>query len=430
MSELRGQVDKSETPAEGEPARSESAEFGRLEALAELRSGDRKAYDPSEQVGPGRVERPQPEVVQPIRPELAALSGRVADQAARRFGGKDDVAGNPAGGAPDAGAPGKDGPREVREVREPPLTQRYFQALPEATYERYLVRDQDKPIPAFDGEPTRKDVAQGRIGDCGVLATFGAVAGHRPGDIERAIKQVGEGEYEVTVHEIKPASHLDPVARPTGNTRTIRLSDELPVREDHPARDLVGAKAEVVAWPALLEKAIAAQDQTWDASQKARWDHTWRTDRKGDIDAQRAKQNIDPTPDDGPTGYDRLQAGSTPRDRADLLATLTGQEAEVRKLPSDNHTLLTELRTKLEEGKPILVNTRSPLEHEPAPFSPSVFAFRHVYEVTSVDGDKIRLRNPWGEGHDPPAMEARTFLELVQRYNPDGTRNGSYTTLR
>lgn len=419
VSELRGQVEKADSPAEGLAARSEVAEFGRLEALAELRD-----YDPSKQ---DRAERPLPEVG--TRPGLVGLTGRVAEQAAQRFGDKDELAGNPAGGAPDANVQGKDGPDEVREVGEPPLTRRYFHALPEATYERYLVRDQDKPIPVFDGEPTRKDVAQGRIGDCGVLATFGAVAGHRPDDIRRAIKQVGEGEYEVTVHEIRPATHLDPVARPTGGTRTIRLSDELPVRQDHPARDLVGANAEAVAWPALLEKAIAAQDQTWDASQRARWDHAWRTDRKSDIDAQRAKRNLDPTPDDGPTGYDRLQAGSTPRDRADLLATLTGQEAEVRKLPGDDHTLINEFRTKLQEGKPILVNTRP--ERVTGELTPQrELAFKHVYEVVSVSDDKIHLRNPWGERFTPNPLELPVFLEYFRRYYSDGSRGGFYSTLR
>jgi hypothetical protein len=65
----------------------------------------------------------------------------------------------------------------------------------------------------FDGPPARQQVAQGSVGDCGIVATLGAVAGHRPpGAIQDAIKQVGDGEYEISLQEITEATPADPVA--------------------------------------------------------------------------------------------------------------------------------------------------------------------------------------------------------------------------
>ena len=94
------------------------------------------------------------------------------------------------------------------------------------------------PVPVFDGPPTRDQAVQGDVGDCGIVAALGSVAEHRPEAIKDAIKPAGDGEYEITLHEITEATPADPVARPTGDVKTYRVNDVLPVNTDEPSRPL------------------------------------------------------------------------------------------------------------------------------------------------------------------------------------------------
>ena len=74
----------------------------------------------------------------------------------------------------------------------------------------------------------------------------------------------------------------------------------------------------------------------------------------------------------------------------------------------------------------MLVGTRGRLAAEQLP--DGVFA-GHAYEVTKVENGQIYMRNPWGRLHPEP-MDTKTFWEYYRRYNPDGTRDGHYTTLK
>ncbi|HEY6738808.1 MAG TPA: hypothetical protein VI076_08145, partial [Actinopolymorphaceae bacterium] len=330
----------------------------------------------------------------------------------------------------EVGDQGGDAPREIHEVQPPRISQDYYTDMPPSTYERYFVRDQNRPIPLFDGPPAREQVAQGYVGDCGVLATVGAVAGPRPDDIRNAIKDVGDGKFEVTLHDVTPATRQDPVARPTGETTTYVVSDDIPVAPGLPGRPPAGVQASTCGWPALLEKTVAAQDQTWEPKQKSDWDNAWTNVHKYFVDNERFGKGLPPSPQDAPTGYDRIDIGSTAYQRADLLAELTGEEAEVRDIPDEQQgeqALLDEFRDRLDAGKPVLVGTRGMLSgSELMPYG--VYA-GHAYEVTKIDGDKIHLRNPWGRRHPAP-MEATTFWEYFRWYNQDGSRSGQYTTLK
>ena len=49
--------------------------------------------------------------------------------------------------------------------------------------------------------------------------------------------------------------------------------------------------------------------------------------------------------------------------------------------------------------------------------------------MTKVENDKIYMRNPWGR-LNPEPMDTKTFWEYYRNYNPDGTRDGHYTTLK
>jgi hypothetical protein len=309
------------------------------------------------------------------------------------------------------------------EVKAPQMVCDYYPNIPRTVQDRYLARDQSNPVPTFDGSPTRDQVVQGAVGDCGIVAAIGSVAEHRPDAIKDAIRQVGDGEYEITLHEITEATPADPVARPTEGVKTYRVSDELPVAIDLPTRPLAGIKAESCGWPALMEKVIAAEDQTWDAAEKAEWDQEWIAQHKPVVDQARANvkpRPLGPSPDEAPMGYNRLDIGSTAYKQAGVLAKLTGEDAEVRRVPNERHgesALLDNLRGQLDAGKPVLVGTRARRANE---WLPSGVAGGHAYEVAKIEDNKIYMRNPWGVGHPDP-MSAKIFREYYRPY---------YVTLR
>jgi hypothetical protein len=318
---------------------------------------------------------------------------------------------------------------QPHEVKPPQIVRDYYTNIPPTAQDRYLVRDQSNPVPVFDGSPTRDQVVQNNVGDCGIVAAIGSVAEHRPDAIKNAVKQAGDGEYEITLHEITEATPADPVARPTGDVKTYRVNDELPVNTDDPTRPPAGIQAESCGWPALMEKVIAAEDQTWETAKKADWDQAW-TRHKPAVDQDRANVGLRPSPNDAPTGYNRLDIGSTPYQQADLLAKLTGEDAEVRRIPGEEmgeQALLDGFRDQLGAGKPVLVGTRG-LHITNEQFPEGIYA-GHAYEVTKVEKDKIYTRNPWGYDHPDP-MNTKTFWEYYRRYNHDGTRDGHYTTLK
>lgn len=417
MSELRGQPDSPDPGQSADRPRPEPAEFKHLESLAELRTGERKSYDPSDHAPPSRGDPPT-ETRTFERPGLIAMGNRIKQAITDRFG-----TGSDAEKLAEADDP--------REVQRPSYTDNYYTDMPRAAYDRYLARDQDNQIPLFDGGPSRDDVRQGKVGDCGIIATLGAVAGHRPEAIRNAIKQIGDGSYEVTLHKVDPASGLMQGARPTGETTTIRLNDELPVNLDGEGAPLAAAKAETCAWPALMEKALAGQDQSWGLTRQIDWDLHWKNSARQEVDDARLGDHLGPAPVDAPTGYDRLNIGSDSSMRANLLAELTGEEAVVRRIPNElrgEQALLDEFRDLLADGKPILVGSRAkradselpPLAH---------FAFGHAYEVTKVDDGKIHLRNPWGDDRSPTAIDVHDLWEYFRRDERYG-RAGEYTTLK
>jgi len=308
------------------------------------------------------------------------------------------------------------------EVTQPQADAGYYPNIPRTTPERL------NAVPVFDGPPRREQVAQGEVGDCGVLSTIGGVAGHRPDTIKNLIKQTGDGKYEITLHDVTSATASDPVARPTGDTTTYRVNDEVPVGTGD--RKPIGVKPDSCAWPALIEKVVAAEDQTWDAKQTSDWDNAWRTWHKHSVDAERRDSGLPPALSDAPTGYNRIDIGSTAYQRADLLARLTGEAAEVRGMPGEQQgeqALLDAFRDQLTAGKPVLVGTR--LERTQGELYPFNVESGHAYEVAKIEGDKVHLHNPWGPQFNPAPMDVTTFWEYFRGYNHDGSRNGLYTTL-
>jgi len=68
-------------------------------------------------------------------------------------------------------------------------------------------------VPRFNDRPTREQTQQGRLRDCGIIATLGAVASHRPGDIAHRVAIQWDGTYRVRLNEARCTEHG---AEPTG----------------------------------------------------------------------------------------------------------------------------------------------------------------------------------------------------------------------
>lgn len=330
-----------------------------------------------------------------------SLISRTADVEGRGTSGRgtQDVAGTPGeGGDPVAGAGdvGDTGGsvREVRFVVDEPDLVRYDPANPRS-HELAYARPQDvagRPLPLFEGPPRRDQVAQGALGDCGIVATIGAVAGHRPEVITRAVTQNADGTVTVTVHEVAQ----DPGAerfRPTGRVYQINVTPDVPVLASWRTMEF-GMRQSAVgcSWASLLEKAVAGLDSQWTPERRLR-DHT------------------------GTCGYERLNGGASAYQWAELLAQLTGETSVVYRLdPAHGGEAVAEaqLRAQLQEGKPVVVSIPSASVENPPELEPGLH-YNHAYEVVWADHGLVGLRNPWNQEHPAP-VPVRRFLDV---FSPD-----------
>jgi hypothetical protein len=260
--------------------------------------------------------------------------------------------------------------------------------------------------PLFHGVPSREQAKQGALRDCGVIATLGAVATRRPDAIHACVQETEDGNYAVKLHETKFNTSLGRYEA-TGHEINLTVTSDLPVFDaspDEPAyADSVRTGA---AWGPILEKAIAGADQTWNQDHRDRW-------------AELSEVRKDP---EVPEGYVRLDKGSRPSDRAELLTQLTGEPSVVEDFPtqydrngrSPDAQLMGDIRQRLAEGKPIVVGTKSlgeaggVLSHDLEP--------EHAYEVTAVDDRaRIHLHNPWNSAHPEP-LTLKQFRDNIRPY--------------
>ncbi|MGI5416658.1 C2 family cysteine protease [Actinomadura luteofluorescens] len=300
-----------------------------------------------------------------------------------------------------------DRPREIEGVVDRPDFQDPEEE-PEFIPDRYgMPLDQldGTRIPLFDGMPKREQAEQGGLGDCGIIATLGAVAAARPEALRSCVHETDEGNYQVRLHEAK-YSRAKQCYEPTGNSITLTVTPELPVMDDDPGKPVFAPALANTAWAPVLEKAIAGADRSWTAE---RWD--------------KAKQlwKAQGNSGDSPTGYVRLNQGSTPDERSELLTQLTGLPARTVQFPSGydrqgrsaDRQLGDEIAQRLSLDKPVLVGTRELAAGESS-LPKGLFA-GHVYEVTKMDAQgKLHLRNPWGIDH-PARM---TIQELKRNVRP------------
>lgn len=102
--------------------------------------------------------------------------------------------------------------------------------------------------PLFVDGPQRSDVAQGHLGDCGLLAAIGELADHDPQQLRRIIRENRDGTYTVTLTTLEMRGE-DVVRVPV----KIRVSNRLP--DNVVALDNAHGQREL--WPAIIEKAMA-----------------------------------------------------------------------------------------------------------------------------------------------------------------------------
>ncbi|MER6737829.1 hypothetical protein [Streptomyces puniciscabiei] len=378
MNELR----ETERPPEAAPAvwrAEETGEPGEPEEPGDSASSS-GAYDASEPEDEGEPAEPEGDI---------PLQGAFLDRVKSVFGGKADEV------------------KEISEVVDQPDFQVPGRLDPPDRYGTPLERPDGTRTPLFDGEPRREQTKQGELGDCGVIATLGAVAGHRPLDIQDAVRENEDGTYEVRLHAAKNAG----MGRyePTGDVIKLTVTPDLPVHDEIPGMPAFADSVSTgAAWAPVLEKAIAGADQTWTEERGDHWKRAHNV--QGEL----------------PTGYVRLDAGTKSFDRAELMVQLTGQPAETFDLPtgynyagqSPKQQVMSHFTEKLADDCPIVVGTRKPKPDEQP--LPKDLIGGHAYEITEVDDrGLIHLRNPHNKTHPEPL----TFDEFRKSCLP------FYTTL-
>ncbi|MEH0428515.1 hypothetical protein QBB34_19695 [Streptomyces stelliscabiei] len=299
----------------------------------------------------------------------------------------------------ESGEPSDAGDKIQKMVDRPPIENMYFddgEEIEGLTYGDPINEAPEGKVPLFDGPPTREQTAQGSLNDCGVIASLGAIAGHRPEAIENAVQENPDGTYTVTLYATERGA--DGTCRATDQRIELVVEPELPVVEDDPSTP-VFAQMEGAAWAAVLEKAMAAVDQTWDDERTNDWDAEW----KADTDVP-----------DGPTpvGYERLNQGTSVWEQTEILAQLTGRDSVIRGFPQGEGAgpaLEGYLQQQLADSKPILASTRLLDEAADEEELPYELVPNHVYEVVGAQDGMVHLRNPWGV-NDPEEMSTEEFI--------------------
>ncbi|MEV0372599.1 toxin glutamine deamidase domain-containing protein, partial [Streptomyces sp. NPDC050636] len=270
-------------------------------------------------------------------------------------------------------------------------------------YATPLDRPDGTRTPLFDDEPKPEQTEQGAIGDCGIISALGAVARHRPEAIRECVRELEDGNYEVRFHETR-MNHRNGCYEPTGRMIVMTVSPELPVFGHEPGEPAY-ANNKGAAWAPILEKAIAALDQSWDAERNEKYDSLSRLRMPA----------IDP-----PHGYARLGLGSRSAERAELLAQLTGEPSSYDDFPakydqdgrSPDKQIMDTFREKLSQNSPILVGTEKPDKGSP-PWPDGVHG-GHAYEIAGIDNrGRLILRNPHNKDHPDP-MTLKEFKKYFK----------------
>nr|WP_306206020.1 toxin glutamine deamidase domain-containing protein [Actinoplanes sp. RD1] len=265
-------------------------------------------------------------------------------------------------------------------------------------YGRVIDPATGQPVPLFNGPPTRHQARQGGVGDCGMIATIGAVAGHRPDLLSRMIQPNPDGTVDVVFHETSLPGAL---VTPTGRELRITVTPDVPLSSFNTAESAYARQVQVGAsWAAVVEKAVAALDRTWTDARRDQWQDMYnRVTNTTDVAA--------------PSGYARLTFGSLPLLQAELLSQLTGLPARTARFnPTAGVEPATEARLSslLAAGNPVIVGSRGAYPGgDPFGLVPG-----HAYELAAVSQGQVWLRDPYDHRHPDP-MTIREFLDSVNQ---------------
>lgn len=238
----------------------------------------------------------------------------------------------------------------------------------------YIEFDQINGKP-FTGAVKIKDVNQGYLGDCYLLAALTALAHANPEAIENAISE-GDvpGSYTVTLRKgLKFGKRTGP--------KSVKVDNWFPMKNGHMLYAQGGSEAEPRSkveqfktkkrpmWPAIIEKAVATMAG----------------------------------------GYNKVEGGY----EGDILEAFTGKAADaysVGKLGSTQNEAVTRLlKQGVRAGRPVTAATRACKD---VYIIPGIHA-NHVYVAAGHSKDKVVLRNP----HDPRDTKAISYADFSQAFD-------------
>ena len=221
------------------------------------------------------------------------------------------------------------------------------------TYEKI-----EGPVFAEGVQPT--DVSQGGLGDCWLVASMMSLARTNPELIEKAIKDNGDGTYDVTLYE-------------DGKPVVVTVTGEFPARDGDPAYADNDSDVREL-WPMLIEKA-AAQHMGGD--------------------------------------YDDI-VGDKPGRAMELL---TGKEPTVYEdgfgfWDDLDQPPAQELKKRFDNGDSMVFSTHG----DDKSIGDHQLVGGHAYVITGVaDNGDVTLQNPWGANHPPITVPYDDFEKYCRR---------------
>jgi len=223
------------------------------------------------------------------------------------------------------------------------------------------------------------DIHQQDLGDCYFMSSLGEIAKQNPQLIQNAIKDNGDGSYNVRLYEKQGdgpfgwfGHHYEP--------KDIRVTPDFPMVNGNPVfagttGDTDGTKQEL--WPLLMEKAFAQY--------------------KG--------------------SYNAIGNGGNP---GDAMAMLTGKDSSEK---SAKDVTLDQLDQALAGGNAV---TATSLQNGKGkqPYDNGKLDSWHVYMVTGVDkqAQTVTLRNPWGTWTPDVVLPIADFNKYMSAVDFNATK--------
>ncbi len=228
-------------------------------------------------------------------------------------------------------------------------------------------------------EMSASDINQGSIGDCFFLAGLGAVAHNKPSLLKKAIKDNGDGTYNVTLYKRKGWFG----------------------REYGPAQSsgrFASFKKKTVRIKATFPKSVNGND-TANSDTSSMQPHALGGDKDSKGNAEIWVRLVEKAYAQMSGGYAAIGNGGFGES---ALEALTGENYTEKA-----HRNITSVKDRLieasEKGEPTVVSTKSQGDIEKQSKDLVKFADKHdivgghAYTLIKADKNSIQIRNPWGK---------------------------------